>query len=424
MDSVPDGRISQARKMILLGSLYTTQFIALGFFVTALPVILREQGMPLEQIGLLYLFGLLWVFKFLWAPFIDRFGSRRLGHYRGWLLLLQPVLVLLPLAMIPLDLNRDFPLIMVFVGIIAFVSATQDVASDVLAVGLLAPGERGLGNGIQLGGGLLGGAIGGGFVLLAYSFLGWAGSMVVLSVGTALPLVLILRHRENEARVNEGNPGARPGFVEIVRVFRRPGMGRWAALILLFSLGLSMVYALLNPMLVDIGWSVARISLVTVIGGSVMGILGGLLAGFVIRSAGRKRSLVAFGVLQAATLAVLIPSSLNLQSGAALYVGAACILFAYGVTNTVLYTMMMDRSRYESPGTDYTSQYCVLQFGGIVAGSFGVGLAGVVGYPAIIAAGVVLTVAAVLFAARTKIGEPQSEPALAPVANPVSPAAE
>jgi MFS transporter, PAT family, beta-lactamase induction signal transducer AmpG len=363
------------------------------------------------------------VFKFLWAPVVDRFGSQRLGHYRTWLLVLQPLLVVLPLAMIPLDLTRDFALILVFVGIVTFVSATQDVASDALAVGLLTPSERGFGNGVQLAGGLLGNAVGGGFVLLAYGFIGWAGSMVVLSVGTALPLVLIFRHRENEARVNEGEGNRRAEFRDIVRVFRRPGMGRWVFLILLYGLGLSMVYALLNPMLVDIGWSAVRISVVTVIGGSFVGILGGLLAGIVIRRLGRKRSLVAFGVLQAATLAVLLPSAMDLRSGAALYIGAAGILFAYGVTNTVLYTMMMDRSRYESPGTDYTSQYCVLQFGGIVASAVGVGLAGSFGYPAIIAASVVLTLAAVLFAARTEIGEPQSEPVLAPIANPVNPAA-
>lgn len=410
--------VSQARKMVLLGSLYTTQYLALGFFITALPVILRQQGMPLEQIGLLYLFGFIWVFKFLWAPFIDRFGSRRVGHYRGWLLALQPLLVVLPLAMIPLDLTADFALVMVFVGVIAFVSATQDIASDALAVGLLSPRERGLGNGIQLGSGLLGNAIGGGLVLLAYSFVGWAGSMVVLSVGTALPLVLIFRHRENAARVNEAEVEGRTGFREIVGVFRRPGMGRWAFLLLLFNLGLSLVYALLNPVLVDIGWSVARISIVTVIGGSIVSIFGAVTAGLLIRHLGRGRSLVVFGVAQAVTLAVLLPSALNLQSGPALYLGAACVLFAYGATNTVLYTVMMDRSRHESPGTDYTSQACLLFFGGTVASAVGVGLAGVLGYPAIIAASVLLSIVAVFFASRTEIGEPKLEPPLAP-ASPV-----
>lgn len=100
-------------KLLLLGSLYTTQYLALGFFIVALPTILRERGMPLEQISLFYLLGLLWVFKFLWAPFIERFGSRRLGHYRGWLLVLQSLLIVSVLCMIPLSLDTDFALLMV-----------------------------------------------------------------------------------------------------------------------------------------------------------------------------------------------------------------------------------------------------------------------------------------------------------------------
>lgn len=36
-------------KLLLLGSLYTTQFLAIGFFIAALPTILREQGVPLQR---------------------------------------------------------------------------------------------------------------------------------------------------------------------------------------------------------------------------------------------------------------------------------------------------------------------------------------------------------------------------------------
>ena len=33
--------------------------------------------------------ALAWVFKFLWAPLVDRYGSRRRGHFRSWILPLQ-----------------------------------------------------------------------------------------------------------------------------------------------------------------------------------------------------------------------------------------------------------------------------------------------------------------------------------------------
>lgn len=81
---------------------------------------------------------------------------------------------------------------------------------------------------------------------------------------------------------------------------------------------------------------------------------------------------------------------------------------------------MMDKSSHHSPGTDYTSQACLLMFGGIVASGLGVGLAGVLGYPVVVGAGVLFSAVAVFFATRTHIEDPRTEPALAP-ANPVNP---
>ena len=79
---------------LLLASLYMTQYLGLGFFWIALVAIMRRQGMPLEQLGVIYLLGLFWVIKVLWAPLIDRYGFGRLGHYRGWMLLTQGGMVL------------------------------------------------------------------------------------------------------------------------------------------------------------------------------------------------------------------------------------------------------------------------------------------------------------------------------------------
>src|SRR5688572_12242790 len=93
----------------LLAALYGSQFIPLAFFLFGLPAILRAQGTPLEQLGLLQLIALVWVVKFAWAPLVDRFGSRRLGHYRGWLLTTQTLIVLGVLALSPLRVAEDLP---------------------------------------------------------------------------------------------------------------------------------------------------------------------------------------------------------------------------------------------------------------------------------------------------------------------------
>jgi hypothetical protein len=74
---------------VLLGSLYFSQGLPFGFFTQALPVMLRQQGWALGEIGLSSLLALPWALKFLWAPLVDRHSLPELGRRRSWILPLQ-----------------------------------------------------------------------------------------------------------------------------------------------------------------------------------------------------------------------------------------------------------------------------------------------------------------------------------------------
>ena len=78
-----------AAKLVLLGSLYLAQGLPHGFFSTAVPALLRRQGLSLTEIGLAMVVMLSWGLKFLWAPVVDRVGSARFGRRRSWILPLQ-----------------------------------------------------------------------------------------------------------------------------------------------------------------------------------------------------------------------------------------------------------------------------------------------------------------------------------------------
>ena len=81
------------RKLGLLSTLYLSQGLPFGFFTQALPVFMRKQHYSLEAIGLTTILALPWALKFLWAPFVDRYGSKRLGRRRSWILPLQAITV-------------------------------------------------------------------------------------------------------------------------------------------------------------------------------------------------------------------------------------------------------------------------------------------------------------------------------------------
>ena len=67
-------------KLFWVSLLYFSEGFPLGLFFDLFPVYFRQQGVELNQIGLLSLLGLSWTLKFIWAPAID--FTRR---HRWWM---------------------------------------------------------------------------------------------------------------------------------------------------------------------------------------------------------------------------------------------------------------------------------------------------------------------------------------------------
>jgi PAT family beta-lactamase induction signal transducer AmpG len=95
---------------------------------------LREAGIARSTIGFLSWVALAYGFKWIWAPLVDRMQlpglTRRLGRRRGWMVFAQTMVIvgLCGLAFSdPLQGIRSFALLALLV---AFASATQDIAID------------------------------------------------------------------------------------------------------------------------------------------------------------------------------------------------------------------------------------------------------------------------------------------------------
>lgn len=397
---------------LLLGGLYVSQSLGVGFFLIALTAILRERGVGLEQIGLINALGLVWAIKFLWAPLLDRYGSRRLGHYRGWLLLLQPGIAVLLLVMIPFDVVEDLGAVIALVVGVVLLSATQDIAADALAVLMLSGADRGRGNGIQVAGGYLGNIIGGGGVLIVYDAYGWAAALISLAVLTLVPTVLVVRYRE-DVRADRAI-SLRTGYAALVTVLRRPGAGRWVFVLMpLTYAGTASAYGLITPALVDGGWSLSRIGLVSNVMGGAVAIGAALLTGVLIARHGARRALLGSLVLALVVTAGVAP----LMFGRLDDVGTAAAVSVYfaGYTSvaTVVYAVNMALCRTATAGTDFTvltsigTIFSVVLIGAVVAA------AGTFGYPTMLAFSAVMCLlalaAATLLPVPSVLG-PQGEP--------------
>ena len=342
---------------LLLASLYMTQNLGLGFFWIALVAIMRRQGIPLEQLGVIYLLGLFWAVKFLWAPLIDRYGFGQLGHYRGWLLLTQGGMVLCLVVIGCLDIATQFGAVFAGCAVLAFLSSTQDIATDGLSCRLLSEKERGLGNGIQSAGGMLGNLLGGGAVLMAYPYLGWKGCMAILALGTSVSLFQVLCYQEKTCPV--GSQSGRALLRRFWSFWQTPGHKQWLLLLLIYPIGKALAYAILTPMLVDVGWSMERIGVVMNILGSVLSLLASLFTGLLLRRLARFSVLMGMSIAYVIGLLTLTLPLIGPPDDWRIHCAIGACFLVHGSLSTLMSTMMMDRVSLKSPATDFTLQFSV-----------------------------------------------------------------
>ncbi len=339
----------------LLTGLYLSQGLPFGFFTQSLPVMMRQQGYSLPDIGMTSLLALPWGLKFLWAPLVDRFGSARFGRRRSFIVPLQLSTVLLLVGLAQIDPTR-LDLFKAAILAVSFLSATQDIATDGLAVGLLREKERGLGNGLQVAAYRVGMIVGGGFLLVYLAQLGWAGAFYTMAGITLLCTIPVLLHKEEERGPEPGSPD-----LLSIRWYWRPGLGRWVALLVMYKVGDALASAMVKPLLVDRGLDLEDVGYLSGMVGSVMGLTGALLGGLGARRFGRQQALLIFGVLQA--LSVAAYGWVAYESTYERLVAVTAIEHLTGGMATVaLFTAMMDRCRPKFEATDYTVQASAVVF--------------------------------------------------------------
>jgi MFS family permease len=385
--------VGRAASLLLLGSLYLAQGLPYGFFTGALPVMLREQGLSLKAISATSLLFIPWALKFLWAPAVDRIGTRR-----QWLLPLQLGSVLLALALAAFDPAHGLLPLLAALFLFNLIAATQDIATDGLAVRLLDARSRGLGNGLQVGGYRVGMILGGGALLAFYAWAGW--SAMCFAMAALLLLASIPAWRMREAPAGAGAPPPGPDLaLQWLARLRQPGMAPLIALIVLYKFGDSMVATLVGPFMKDAGLATTQIAWIKGTLGSGVTLAGAAAGGWVAFRLGRRTALLGCGLLQAASLLLYVASAV--EPTAALITAASVAEHLLGGMATVaLFTLMMDASDPAHAGADYTLLACALVLAQGLAQFAGATLADAFGYVPMFSAGFVIALGGCLLLVR------------------------
>jgi PAT family beta-lactamase induction signal transducer AmpG len=283
---------------------------------------LREAGIDRSTIGYLSWVALFYAGKWLWAPLVDRvpilFLTKRLGRRRSWLLFAQALIIFGLIGMATTDPKQNLEPIIWFALLVAFGSATQDIALDAFRIeSAKAQYQAALAASYQTGYRLAMIWAGAGALWLAaraetttgiYLAEAWQFAYLCMALSISVGVVTTLLSPEPQAVLL---PKARSAGQWLQQTLIEPfadfiSRYRWQAFLIL---GLIAIYRIsdvvmgimANPFYVDMGYTKDEVAAVTKVFGVIMTLVGAFLGGLLTMRFGVMRVLLLGGILSAAS---------------------------------------------------------------------------------------------------------------------------
>jgi PAT family beta-lactamase induction signal transducer AmpG len=283
---------------------------------------LREAGIDRSTIGFLSWVGLAYAFKWVWAPLVDRLPlplmQRWLGRRRSWLLLAQVSVVAGLLGMAQTDPQTDLHLLVAWAVLVAFGSATQDIALDAFRIesaqarhqaALAATYQTGYRLAmIWAGAGVLWLAAGAQTNAEVYQHLAWRWAYIVMAASMSVGMLTVLCSVEPIAQPMTPAKNIKTwlssALIEPFAMFIR--QHRWQAVWILALIGSYRISDVVmgimaNPFYVDMGYTKEQVAAVSKVFGVIMTLLGAFIGGGLSMRFGIMRILMLGAVLSSAS---------------------------------------------------------------------------------------------------------------------------
>jgi PAT family beta-lactamase induction signal transducer AmpG len=263
---------------------------------------MTASGVDLTKIGLFSLVGLPYSLKFLWSPVLDRYVPPFLGRRRGWLLITQVLLLVAIGAMSLHDPATGLKALAFNAVLVAFFSASQDIAGDAYRTDILTDRELGAGAAIWVLGYRIAMLITGWLANVLADRLSWG--TVYLALAGLMLVGIIASLLAPEPPVREAPPKSLTDAVILPfrDFFARvgPGLGLLVLLfIVLFKYSDALAGSMTTPFLLKTGFTQAEVGVVFGGAGLLATIAGSIAAGGSIARLGLNKSLWLFAVFQA-----------------------------------------------------------------------------------------------------------------------------
>lgn len=343
--------------------LYIAQTIPMSFFSTVIPVMMRQENFSLSAIGLLQLIKLPWILKFLWSPLVDR-HTLTTRDYKRWIFSSELIYAILIFAVALLDFKTDFYTILTLIIISFIASATQDIATDALAVLAFNRKDKSLVNSMQSMGSFGGSMIGSGVLLLLFKQIGWNYLLPCLALFVIIALLPLLFNKTIDIQTKDKDQRAKKA--DVFYFFTRRDIWKQIGFLFLYYSGLIGTLAMLRPWLVDLGYDMKEIGMMSGVAGTFVGFLSSFIGGMIIRKIGRYKARILFAFFVLIATCYFFGLSYTIPTTVMLYGGIFLLWGSYGMATIVVYTTAMDCVRPGREGTDFTIQTVITHLSGML----------------------------------------------------------
>lgn len=330
---------------------------------------LREAGIDRTTIGFLSWVGLAYAFKWAWAPLVDRVPipvlTRLFGRRRSWLLAAQAVIVAGLVGMALTDPLQGLHQLVAFSLLVAFASATQDIALDAYRIESAdVSRQAAMAAAYQVGyrSAMITASAGALWIAAAfdpdektYQHAPWTAAYLVMAAGMAIGILTVLFSREPAVRVSAETVRREQGHSWFYVVIVSPFLDfvaryRWHAVLLLALIGTYRISDIVlgvmsNPFYRDMGFTKDEVAAVSGVYGVILTLVGATFGGVLALRYGVMRILMLGAVLSAITnllfawlstrghdlpALILVISADNLSAGIA---SAAFVAYLSSLTN-------------------------------------------------------------------------------------------
>ncbi|MCW9048215.1 MAG: MFS transporter [Gammaproteobacteria bacterium] len=275
---------------------------------------LARSGINKSTIGYISWVALLYGLKFTWSPLVDRLRlpvlNPLLGQRRSWMLLAQGGVITGLLIMSFSNPATQLSLLVWAALLVAFSSATQDIAIDAWRIEAMPVESQGAMSGTYQMGYRLGMLLAGGGSFLIAHYYSWPMAYTVLSMVMLVGVVTTILISEPEKSISADTWKQEKRVVEFLQnathlSSRAKGIYAWIigavicpfteffnrngqfAIVVLLFIGLFRISdismgIMANPLYVDVGYTDLQIGLVTKTIGPIVTILGALFGGALV----------------------------------------------------------------------------------------------------------------------------------------------